>query len=41
LVWVKVPYLDGGWPNLKIFDNVLSHFLKPDKRVEANNGYVG
>jgi hypothetical protein len=38
---VSVPYPPGAWPNIKIFNSVLSHCLKPGERVEADNGYVG
>ncbi len=41
LVWVGGPYPDGAWPDIKIFNNELSHLLEPGERVEADNGYVG
>ena len=41
LVWVLGPYPVGQWTDIKIFDDILSNLLKPDKCVEADNGYVG
>ena len=35
------PYPASQWTDVKIFDDVLSHLLKPGKRVEADNSYVG
>ncbi len=41
LVWVEGPYPAGAWPDIKINLNSLASHLPPDKRVEANNDYVG
>jgi hypothetical protein len=41
LVWIQGPYPAGAWPDIKIFTSSLAHFLKPYKRVEANDGYHG
>jgi hypothetical protein len=41
LVWVEGPYPAGAWPDIKIFNSVLSHCLKPGKCIKANIGYVG
>jgi hypothetical protein len=42
LVWTKGPY-PAGWyhTDICIFNRVLTHCLKPGKRVNADNGYVG
>ena len=41
LVWIQGPYPAGKWPDIKIFNAVLSHFLEPGERVEADGGYRG
>ena len=41
LVWIQGPYPAGKWPDINIFNAVLSHFLEPGKRMEADNGYGG
>ena len=35
LVWIQGPYPAGKWPDIKIFNAVLSHCLEPGDRVEA------
>jgi hypothetical protein len=40
-VWVEGPYPTGTWNNVNIINSVLSHYLEPGKRVEADNGYMG
>jgi hypothetical protein len=34
------PYPAGKWPDIKIFNALLSNFLEPEKRVEADNGHA-
>jgi hypothetical protein len=41
LVWIQGPYPAGKWPDIKIFNAVLSHFLELGERVEADDGYRG
>ena len=41
LVWIQGPYPASKWPDIKIFNAVLSHFLEPGESVEADNGYQG
>ena len=41
LVWIQGPYPAGHWPDVKIFNKTLRHWLEPGERVEADNGYVG
>jgi hypothetical protein len=41
LVWFEGPYPAGVWPDVKIFNSVLSHCLEPGERIEVDNGYVG
>ena len=41
LVRIQGPYPAGKWPDINIFNAVLSHFLEPGERVEADDGYRG
>jgi len=41
LVWIQGPYPAGKWPDIKIFNAVLAHFLERYERVEADDGYRG
>jgi hypothetical protein len=41
LVWIQGPYPAGKWPDIKILNAVLSHFLEPGEQVEADDGYRG
>jgi hypothetical protein len=41
LVWIQGRYPAGKYTNIKIFNKVLHNFLKPGKRVEADEGYRG
>lgn len=41
IVWVKGPLPCGEWPDIKIFRAALVHYLDPDERVEADDGYIG
>jgi hypothetical protein len=41
LVWIQGPYPMGKFTNIKVFNNVLHHFLDPGDQIEANEGYVG
>ncbi len=41
LVWIQGPYPAGKYTNIIIFNKVLTNFLKPGERVEANDGYPG
>jgi hypothetical protein len=41
LVWIQGPYPAGKYTNIKIFNKVLRHFLKPGEWVEADEGYCG
>jgi hypothetical protein len=41
LVWIQGPYPAGEYPDVKIFNKVLRHFLDPGERVEADEGYAG
>jgi hypothetical protein len=41
LVWIQGPYPAGRFNDIAIFNKVLRHFLEPNERVEADNGYVG
>ena len=39
--WVSSPYKDGKWSDIKVFrDSLMSH-LEKEKRVEADDGYIG
>jgi hypothetical protein len=40
-VWIEGPYPAGAWKDIIFFNSVLSHFLEPGERVEADNSYVG
>jgi hypothetical protein len=41
LVWIQGPYPTGKYTDIKIFNNVLRHFLEPGEQVEADDGYRG
>jgi hypothetical protein len=41
LVWIQGPYPVGKYTDIIIFNKVLTNFLEPGERVEANNGYRG
>ncbi len=40
LVWIQGPYPAGAWPDIKIFNSCLAHFLEPYERIDAD-GYRG
>jgi hypothetical protein len=41
LVWIQGPYPAGKWPDIKIFNAILTNFLERYERVEANDSYHG
>jgi hypothetical protein len=41
LVWIQGPYPAGKYTDIIIFNKVLTNFLEPGKRVEADDGYRG
>jgi hypothetical protein len=41
IVWINGPYEAGLWNDIKIFRDGLLAMLSPNKRVEADDGYVG
>lgn len=41
IVWINGPYECGLWPDISIFRNSLLSCLGPNKRVEADDGYIG
>jgi hypothetical protein len=41
IVWINGPFPCGDWPDIVIFREQLKHFLDPNERVEADDGYVG
>ena len=41
LVWIQGPYPAGKYSDIVIFNKVLTFFLEPGERVEANKGYRG
>ena len=41
LVWIQGPYPAGKFTDISIFCKVLSNFLDPGERVEADKGYEG
>ena len=41
LVWIQGPYPAGKYTDISIFNKVIAHFLEPDERVVADEGYAG
>jgi hypothetical protein len=41
LVWIQGPYPAGKYIDIIIFNKVLTNFLEPGERVEADDGYRG
>jgi len=41
LVWIQGPYPAGKYSDIAIFNGVLTFFLEPGERVEADKGYSG
>ena len=41
LVWIQGPYPAGKFTDIMIFNKVLTNFLDPGERVEADKGYAG
>ena len=39
-MWIQGPYPAGEYPDIKIFNKVLHHFLEPGERVKADEGYA-
>lgn len=41
IAWIEGPYAAGKYPDVNIFRLALAHWLDPNERVEADDGYIG